>query len=127
MNKTSLLRFLITAAVVAIAAVLGHALWKHYLYSPWTRDGRVRADVVQIAPDVAGLVTAVPVRDNQSVRKGDVLLVIDPSRYRLALAQARANLAAAGASVQAAAANIARLGVLGIVSTAGGNWAIAAG
>ncbi|GAB3779565.1 biotin/lipoyl-binding protein [Dyella agri] len=107
MNKTSLMRFLVTAVVVVIAAVLGHALWKHYLYSPWTRDGRVRADVVQIAPDVAGLVDAVPVHDNQSVHKGDVLLVIDPSRYRLALAQARANLAAAGASVHAAEANIA--------------------
>jgi len=106
MNKTSLLRFLLTAVVVLLAAVLGHTLWKHYLYAPWTRDGRVRADVVQIAPDVAGLVTAVPVHDNQFVHKGDVLLVIDPSRYRLALDQARANLAAAAASAHAADASI---------------------
>ena len=107
MNKTSILRFAITAVVVVIALLLGHALWKHYLYAPWTRDGRVRADVVKVAPDVAGLVTGVHVRDNQFVHRGDVLLVIDPSRYRLALAQARANLGAAGASVQAATANIA--------------------
>ena len=107
MNKNSLFRFLITAVVVVVAAVLGHALWKHYLYSPWTRDGRVRADVVKVAPDVAGLVTELRVGDNQFVHKGDVLLVIDPSRYQLALAQARANLGAAGASVHAAEANIA--------------------
>lgn len=107
MNKTSLLRFLITACVVLAAALLGHALWQHYLYSPWTRDGRVRADVVKVAPDVAGLVSEVRVGDNQFVHKGDVLLAIDPSRYRLALAQARANLQAAGASVHAAEANIA--------------------
>ncbi|MBA2079746.1 HlyD family secretion protein [Rhodanobacter sp. PCA2] len=106
MNKTSLLRFLVTAVVV-VAAVLGHLLWKHYLYSPWTRDGRVRADVVKVAPDVAGLVAELRVHDNQFVHRGDVLLAIDPSRYRLALEQARANLDAAGASVQAAQANIA--------------------
>lgn len=107
MNKTSLLRFLVTACVVLVAALLGHALWKHYLYSPWTRDGRVRADVVKVAPDVAGLVTELRVVDNQYVHRGDVLLVIDPSRYRLALAQARANFGAAGAGVQASEANIA--------------------
>jgi multidrug resistance efflux pump len=105
MNKTSILRFLLTAVVVVIAIVLGHALWKHYLYSPWTRDGRVRADVVQVAPDVAGLVAAVPVKDNQFVRKGDVLMVIDQDRYVLALQQAEANLAAAEASARAAGAS----------------------
>ena len=107
MNKSSLLRFLFTAVVVVIAAVLGHALWKHYLYSPWTRDGRVRADVVQIAPDVAGLVTAVPVRDNQFVHKGEVLMTIDRDRYVLALQQAEANLAVAEASARAAGAGAA--------------------
>ena len=107
MNKSSLLRFLFTAVVVVIAAVLGHALWKHYLYSPWTRDGRVRADVVQIAPDVAGLVTAVPVRDNQFVHKGEVLMTIDRDRYVLALQQDEANLAVAAASARAAGAGAA--------------------
>jgi len=107
MNKSSLLRFLLTAVVVAVAALLGHALWKHYLYSPWTRDGRVRADVVLIAPDVAGLVTAVPVQDNQLVHKGDVLMTIDRDRYILALQQAEANLAVAEASARAAGAGAA--------------------
>jgi len=107
MNKSSLLRFLFTAVVVVIATVLGHALWKHYLYSPWTRDGRVRADVVQIAPDVAGLVATVPVHDNQFVHKGDVLMTIDRDRYILALQQAEANLAVAEASARAAGAGAA--------------------
>jgi multidrug resistance efflux pump len=106
MKTQSLLRFLLTAVVVVIALLLGHALWKHYLYAPWTRDGRVRAEVVRIAPDVSGLVTQVAVVDNQTVRKGDVLFTIDPDRYKYAVAQAEANLAAAEASARAAGANI---------------------
>lgn len=106
MKIQSLLRFLITAAVVVVAVLLGHALWKHYLYSPWTRDGRVRAEVVRVAPDVSGLVTRVAVIDNQRVRKGDLLFAVDPSRFSNALSQAEANLAAAEASARAAGANI---------------------
>lgn len=106
MKIQSLSRFLITAVVVVIALLLGHALWKHYLYAPWTRDGRVRAEVVRIAPDVSGLVTRVAVLDNQTVRKGDLLFTIDPDRYKYAVAQAEANLAAAEASARAAGANI---------------------
>lgn len=106
MKTQSLLRFLITAVVVVVALLLGHALWKHYLYAPWTRDGRVRAEVVRIAPDVSGLVTQVAVLDNQTVHKGDLLFAIDPDRYKYAVAQAEANLAAAEASARAAGANI---------------------
>ena len=106
MKTQSLLRFLITAVVVVIALLLGHALWRHYLYAPWTRDGRVRAEVVRIAPDVSGLVTRVAVLDNQAVHKGDLLFTIDPDRYKYAVAQAEANLAAAEASARAAGASI---------------------
>ncbi|PWK92325.1 biotin/lipoyl-binding protein [Fulvimonas soli] len=106
MKIASLLRFLLTAAVVALALLLGRALWQHYLYSPWTRDGRVRADVVQVAPDVSGLVSRVAVRDNQFVRKGELLFVIDQARFRNAVAQAEANLAAAVAGARAAGASI---------------------
>ncbi|WP_130619066.1 HlyD family secretion protein [Dyella amyloliquefaciens] len=102
----ALLRFAITAAVVIVALLLGHALWRHYMYSPWTRDGRVRAEVVRVAPDVSGLVTKVPVIDNQEVKKGDVLFEIDPLRFRIALQQTEANLDAAKASARAAGANI---------------------
>ncbi|HEX7817276.1 HlyD family secretion protein [Dyella sp.] len=106
MKTQTVLRFLMTATVVVVAAVLGHALWRHYMYSPWTRDGRVRAEVVQIAPDVSGLVRQLPVVDNQFVRKGDLLMLIDQDRYRNAVAQAQANLNAAEASARAAGANI---------------------
>jgi multidrug resistance efflux pump len=102
----ALLRFAITAVVVIVALLLGHALWRHYMYSPWTRDGRVRAEVVRVAPDVAGLVTKLAVIDNQEVKKGDVLFEIDPMRFRITLQQAEANLDAAKASARAAGANI---------------------
>ena len=66
----------------------------YYLYSPWTRDGRFRADVVTVSPDVSGYVTDLRVRSNQFVKKGDILVVIDQERYRLALANAEATVAA---------------------------------
>lgn len=85
-----LLRVAITSILLIVAIVLGHMLWVRYMDSPWTRDGRVRADVVNIAPDVAGLVTKVAVRDNQFVHRGDVLFLIDAEHYTHALAQAQA-------------------------------------
>lgn len=85
-------RILITLVVVGVAIMLGHTLWVRYMDSPWTRDGRVRADVVNIAPDVAGLVTEVSVLDNQFVHRGDLLFRIDAEHYRHALAQAEARL-----------------------------------
>lgn len=93
-----------TLIVVAAASLLAYALWQRYMYSPWTRDGRVHAEVVQIAPDVSGRISEVAVRDNEFVRKGGVLFRIDPARYTIAVQQAQANLAAARASLQAAGA-----------------------
>lgn len=106
MKLASVVRFAVTAIVVVLAAIAGHFLWKHYMYSPWTRDGRVRAEVVRIAPDVAGLVTDVRVIDNQAVKKGDLLFVVDRSRYQNAVAQAQANLNAAEAAARASGASI---------------------
>jgi multidrug resistance efflux pump len=106
LEPQAVLRFAITAVVVIVALLLCHALWRHYLYAPWTRDGRVRAEVVRIAPDVSGLVTRVPVIDNQEVKKGDVLFEIDPQRFQIAKQQAEANLNAAKAAARAAGANI---------------------
>lgn len=85
-------RLLVTLAMVALACLVGLTLWDYYMEAPWTRDGRVRADVVSVAPDVSGLVTQVLVHDNQSVRRGDVLFRIDPDRFRLALRQAEATV-----------------------------------
>lgn len=97
-----LLRTVLTAAI--ILGILGaiYGLWVRYQIEPLTRDGKIRADVVPIAPDVSGLVTDVRVRDNQKVTKGQVLLVIDPSRYRIALEQADANLASEQAELDEA-------------------------
>ncbi|NYD89946.1 efflux RND transporter periplasmic adaptor subunit [Sphingomonas melonis] len=88
------LRIGVTLAVVLLAVVAGRRLWAHYETEPWTRDGRVRADIVQVAPDVSGLVTDVLVRDNQPVAAGTPLFRVDRPRYRLAVAQAEAAVAA---------------------------------
>jgi len=93
------LRPMVTLVTVAIALAIGYALWDYYVNAPWTRDGKVRADVVAVAPDVSGLVTEVLVHDNQRVRKGDVLFKIDPDRFDLALRQAEAIVAGKQASM----------------------------
>ncbi|MCD5364180.1 biotin/lipoyl-binding protein, partial [Chromobacterium aquaticum] len=93
MRINTLIRYLITLLLLALAIWLGKALWDHYMHSPWTRDGRVRADVITLSADVAGLVTQVAVKDNQPVHKGDVLFVVDRARYAAALTQAEAALA----------------------------------
>lgn len=88
-----------TLLILTLAVVLVRSLWLHYMESPWTRDGRVRADVINIAPDVAGLVADVMVRDNQKVEAGDLLLRIDPEHYRVAVKQAEALVAARKAAL----------------------------
>jgi len=82
--------FLVTASCFTAAVLVGHVLWVHYMEDPWTRDGRVRADVVNVAPDVSGAVVAMPVADNQFVHKGDLVMEIDPSHYQIAVEQAKA-------------------------------------
>jgi multidrug resistance efflux pump len=93
----------LTLVIVAVALIAGRWLWAYYEEAPWTRDGRVRADVVTIAPDVSGLVTEVAVRDNQTVKRGDVLFRIDPDRFELALAQTDAAMASRKAQMDEAA------------------------
>jgi multidrug resistance efflux pump len=87
------LRVLLTLILVIVAGLLSYDLAKYYLYSPWTRDARVRANVVSVAADVAGYVDDIRVRNNQFVHEGDVLFVIDQDRYKLALATAEATVA----------------------------------
>ncbi|ANC00841.1 MULTISPECIES: HlyD family secretion protein [Pseudomonas] len=86
-------RVVLTLLVVTFAAVLVWQMVVYYMFAPWTRDGHIRADVIQIAPDVSGLIQKVEVRDNQVVKRGDVLFTIDQDRFGLALRQARATLA----------------------------------
>ena len=85
-----LLRVAITLALLVVAAVLVAALWHHYVMAPWTRAGRVRVETVAIAPEISGPVADIKVTDNQPVRQGDILYVIDPERFVIAAAQAEA-------------------------------------
>ena len=91
-----------TIAIVALAVAVGFWLWGRYETDPWTRDGHIRADVVRVTPDVAGLVTQVAVRDNQIVRPGDLLFVVDRPRFAAALAQVDAAIASARATLNQA-------------------------
>ncbi|MFJ7883679.1 efflux RND transporter periplasmic adaptor subunit [Pseudomonas sp. NPDC096917] len=84
---------LATLLVLALAIWIGRTLWEHYMNTPWTRDGRVRADIINVAADVNGYVVNVPVKDNQLVKKGDVLLEIDPEHYVIAVKQAESLVA----------------------------------
>jgi multidrug resistance efflux pump len=99
---------LVTGAAVVVAVLGARALWVHYQVDPWTRDGRVRAEVVQIAPDVQGLVTKVYVNNDSVVHRGDVLFDIDRARFELALRQAEAGMTKAQAAVVRAGAAITR-------------------
>lgn len=87
-------RLLVTVLMVAAAGWAGWRLWDHYELAPWTRNGRVRANVVQVAPDVSGMVANVAVHDNQSVAAGALLFSVDKARFELALEQAQAAVAA---------------------------------
>lgn len=86
-------RVVLTLLVVTLATVLVWQMVMYYMFAPWTRDGHIRADVIQIAPEVSGLIQQVEVRDNQVVKRGDVLFTIDQDRFHLALRQAQATLA----------------------------------
>lgn len=83
---------LLTLLAVTAAVVVSLHLWDYYMEAPWTRDGHVHADIIQVAPDVSGLVTELHVRDNQKVSRGQVLFVIDQARFELAVDEAEANV-----------------------------------
>lgn len=93
MSWKRVISVIFTLLVFSAAAITVRMLWVHYMDSPWTRDGRVRADIINIAPDVSGLVVEIPVRDNQRVKKGDLLLKIDDEHYHHALKEAEALVA----------------------------------
>jgi multidrug resistance efflux pump len=92
--------FLITLATVALAGLLGWAMWDVYMGAPWTRDATVRAYVVTMAPEVSGRIVELHVDDNKYVHKGDLLLVIDPTNYGIAVSQGKAAVQQAQANVQ---------------------------
>ncbi len=104
----SLGRALLTLFVVLVAIVAGWQLWSYYMLEPWTRDGRVRADVVTVAADVSGLISEVFVHDNEKVSKGQQLFRIDQRRFQYALDQAKANMASDQANLDQAKRDLVR-------------------
>jgi RND family efflux transporter MFP subunit len=112
-SPADLARVAVTLVVVAAACYAGLLLWRHFQIDPWTRDGRVRADVVQVAPDVSGLVSQVAVVDNQTVKRGQILFLVDRDRYSLALRQAEATVAADRVALAQARREFARNHALG--------------
>src|ERR1700720_980858 len=91
---------LVTLVTIALATGLGLAMWDAYMGAPWTRDGTVRAYVVTMAPQVAGQIVELPVADNQFVHKGDLLMVIDPTNFKIAVSLAEAAVQQAQANAQ---------------------------
>src|ERR1700677_3180222 len=110
--RVALAPILLTLATLALAALLAWAGWEAYMAAPWTRDGTVRVYVVTMAPEVAGRIVELPVADNQFVHKGDELFEIDPSDYRIALDQARAQEQRDAAALDYARANEGRQSTL---------------
>jgi multidrug resistance efflux pump len=97
---------LITLGTTAVAAVFGWAMWKTYMQTPWTRDGVVRTYVVTMAPEVAGRIVELPVIDNEFVHRDDLLLVIDPTDYKVAVQLSEAAVRQAQADTENVAAQI---------------------
>ena len=110
-------RFVVTLTLLACAGLAMLAVWNHYLTAPWTRDGQVQADVVNVAPQVSGPVTALHVGDNQTVRKGDVLYEVEAIDYQVAVAVAEANLASRAADLKLKQEEIRRRNELTDLST----------
>jgi multidrug resistance efflux pump len=95
-----IIRFALTLLLLAFAAFAVVGLWEHYMVSPWTRDGQVRVQVADIAPQVPGQIVKLLVQDNQFVHKGDLLFVIDQDDYKVALDLAKADVASKVADLE---------------------------
>jgi multidrug resistance efflux pump len=98
--RQRIVKWIITLGFVAAAAWCAVWVWNTYMYSPWTRDARVRADVITLSPDVSGWVSELNVADTSRVKKGDVILKVDRARYEAAVAKAKASLASAQATLK---------------------------
>ena len=96
----TLLKYLLTGVVVAVAVILVLQKYRDYVVNPWTRDGQVRAEVIQVAPRVSGPIVTLAVKDNQFVKAGGLLFEIDPRTFQVSLDQARAQLDETGDDVQ---------------------------
>ncbi|ENP9364857.1 HlyD family secretion protein [Escherichia albertii] len=89
------IKYFSTILVAAVAILAGWWLWNYYMQSPWTRDGKVRAEQVTITPQVSGRIVELNIKDNQLVKAGDILFTIDKTPFQIAELNARAQLAKA--------------------------------
>ncbi len=110
-------RFLLTSILVAAAIFAVIGLWQHYMVAPWTRDGQVRAQVADIAPQVAGQIVELHAEDNAFVHKGDLLYVIDRANYKVKLELAQADVASREADLKVKEAANERRQKLSTLST----------
>ena len=97
---------LLIAPIILVLAAL--AFYLHGGRYETTDNAYLQAGLVSVSPNVAGRVISVEVRNNQHVRKGDVLFRLDPAPYRAAVAEAQAQLAAAKTEVGSLRANYAQ-------------------
>ena len=110
-------RLAATGLILIVAFVAAAFVWQFYVEAPWTRDGRVRVQVANIAPQVSGQIVAVKVADNQNVKKGDILYVIDPIDFQVAVSSADAEVKNREADLSVKSAQAARREALSTVST----------
>lgn len=100
--KFKTLKYFSTLAVVAVALCAGWWTWNYYMQSPWTRDGKVRAELVDITPEVSGRITDITVHDNQYVHAGEVLFTLDAVPFQIAVDNAQASVDKAQADLDKA-------------------------
>ena len=89
------IKYFSTIIVAVVAVLAGWWLWNYYMQSPWTRDGKIRAEQVSITPQVSGRIVELNIKDNQLVNAGDLLLTIDKTPFQIAELNAQAQLAKA--------------------------------
>ncbi|MCK5698166.1 MAG: HlyD family secretion protein [Gammaproteobacteria bacterium] len=98
---TNYIKYILTFSLVGIALALILLRYWDYVVNPWTRDGQVRAKVVQIASRISAPIVNLPIKDNQFVKKGDLLFELDPRTFKAELDQAQAQLEATSDTVKA--------------------------
>jgi len=91
-KQKRLIKFALTFTIITLAVFFAYKKYQEYFSKPWTRDAQVRTQVIQVAPQVSGMVTKIYVKDNQEVKKGDILFELDASKYKFKVAQAQARL-----------------------------------
>ncbi|HDG1678699.1 TPA: HlyD family secretion protein [Kluyvera ascorbata] len=102
------LKYFSTLLIAALAIIACWLVWNYYMQSPWTRDGKIRAEQVDITPQVSGSILTLNVKDNQFVKAGDELFQIDPTPWKIAVMNAQAKLAKAQSDLSRASHEVER-------------------